>query len=122
MSSEQYEAYCGEFNLCPKLQPPKDRTVNGIGGWRQSIGTATIALPFKWLGIQNFVSFIVIHQNVPTLLSMKYMMKNVLYISIKEMVVILRNRTHKLEFENYVLIRLWGNKTEFRVLYAYTEL
>lgn len=46
------------------------RSVRGIGGTRKSIGTATIKIPFKDLGVIDYVFFLLMAGRFPTFLCM----------------------------------------------------
>lgn len=67
----KYEAYTREVGLKMRIHPEISRAIRGIGGRRQAIVTVRIQIPFSDLGIIIDVDFVIIVENVPTMLSMK---------------------------------------------------
>lgn len=82
MSKGPCTAYCDNFVLLPSLRPGNGASVQGIGGRRTSVGTALIEIPFTHLHLLIDVNFLIILEEVPSLLSLKDMADNGLDISI----------------------------------------
>lgn len=73
MSLSQYKDYCSEFQVPVRIDRSKDKSLRGIGGRSQPIGTATIPVPFRDLNLVIDVQFQIVPDSVPSLLSMKDM-------------------------------------------------
>lgn len=122
MCGNQYEAYTKEFGLRNAMRPAPDRTIRGIGGRRKAAGMEMIQIPFSDLGLVIDVDFVIINEEVPSLLSMKDMYTNGLDLSIQGRYVSLANRRHKLAFENFFLIHRWSTRDMPYALYTETDL
>lgn len=58
------------------MKSTKGRSLKGIGENRHYIGTGRIQINFMQLGIVIEADFLIIGENVPSLLSMRDMVKN----------------------------------------------
>lgn len=76
ISSKQYQAYRVELSLKHALRQTKGGSVKVIGGPQRAIGTAMINIPFRDLEIIIDVHFMVIKDDIPTLLFMREMVTN----------------------------------------------
>ena len=87
MSLSQYKAYCEEFNVPCQIDRTQTKPIRGIGGNSTLIGTVTIPVPFKDLGLILDITFRIVKDNVPSLLSNKDMIDNGLGISLQNKVI-----------------------------------
>ncbi len=124
MSYAQYKAYCEEFQVPFKISwNNKDcKTISGIGGSRDAIGTALIPIPFKDLDLIIDVRFQIMKENIPSLLCMKDMIINNLDISIQKQNISHGDKSQKLFFENYFLIHKWKPSDVSFSLYTESHL
>lgn len=83
MPIAQYATYCIVFDLRSSLRKVFSGSVHVIGGKGASIGTEIILIPFKHLQLAIDVNVLVITEYIASLLSMEYMIENILYISIQ---------------------------------------
>lgn len=85
MSTAQYDAYCKLFGVLHAISPVyKGRRVPGIGGEQTPSGSAKIQIPFKNLHIIVDVHFLILSNDIPTLMSMKELIQNDLDIYLKD--------------------------------------
>lgn len=73
----QYQAYCYSFNLPFITRPSGNQIKKGNGGSSTSSGIFMIQVPFNYLDFIIDVSFLIIKEDVPTLLSMRDLLKMV---------------------------------------------
>lgn len=104
----QCAAYCEEFGVRSSLIPGNGASVQGIRGRRTSIGTALIRIPFCNLNLAIDVDFLVIPDNLPSILCMKDMVDNRLDIRIQNHTDGFRDLTHALKMANCFLIPAWS--------------
>lgn len=71
------------------------------------LGMVKIQIPFKGIGLIIEVDFLVLQQEVPTLLSLLDMFLNGLGISVQKCHVSLVKKTHKLHTENFLMVHRW---------------
>lgn len=72
------------------------------------MGAVSIQIPFTYLEVKIDVQFLMITEDIPSLLSMKDVVENGLEISIQGIFVSLGLKCHKLAMENYFLIHRWS--------------
>lgn len=106
MSLSQYGSYCVEFGLKRAINRSTRTVLRGIGGRRIPIGTERIQIPFDKLRIIIDVDFLILQEDVPSLLSMRDMIENQLDISIQSLHITLAGRKQSLAMENFFLIHL----------------
>ena len=75
------------FHVPCRIIRDNTRSLNGIGGTTEPIGTVTIPVPFRDLNLVIDVTFQIVESNVPKVLSMGDIHDNGLDISIQENVV-----------------------------------
>lgn len=83
MSSGQYAAYTKDFGLNKIMKPAPDRKIRGIGGRRKANGLARIQISFTDLGAVMEVDFLIITEDIPSLLSLRDMYRNGMDLSIQ---------------------------------------
>lgn len=105
ISKNQYDYYFQEFKIVPGIDTSMTKSVRGIGGKRKNIGSELIQIPFTGLGIMIDVTIHIMDEQVPSLLSLKYMLEKGLYISIQDKMVTLRGKTHDSVMKNYFLVQ-----------------
>lgn len=98
MSVDKYEAYTREFGLKSVMKPAPDRTVRGIGGRRKATVLTSIQIPVVDLGAVMDVEFLIIGEDVPSLLSLTDMYQNGMEFSIQNKEITLGTRKKKLAF------------------------
>lgn len=86
------------------------------------MGTALIQIPFKDLRLVVDVELLLIAHEIPSLISMRDMVRNGLEISILHAHVTRESRLEKLNFENYFLVHEWEPSDMPYTLYTETEL
>lgn len=118
----QYRAYCFEFGTKEAVRPAKGRNVSGIGGGVEGIGLVNIDIPFTELLLIIHIEFLLVDQDVPTLMSMKDMKESGIDISLQNETVLFAGRTQKLQLENYFLKHRWGPSDLSFALYTEDEL
>lgn len=79
----QYDAYTKEFWLNGIMKPAPDRSIREIGETIKAERLVRIQIPFTSLGAVMEVEFIIISEDNPSLLSMRYRYKNGTDLSIK---------------------------------------
>lgn len=104
MGLPQYSAYRTKCGLPKAIKPNEGIIIRVIGGKRNSIGWENIQIPFHKLGILIDVNFLLIDAKLPTLLSLYYVWKNGLDISLQKCVITLGEREKELKMENFFLI------------------
>lgn len=87
ISNTQYLAYCRGFNHGPAIDETHKRPVRGIGGSRTGVGTELVQIPITIFGIVLHVKCPIMDDNIPSLLSLKYILHTDLYMSIAERTV-----------------------------------
>lgn len=107
ISIGQYRSYCSIFHAPMQISKQGIRTLSGLGGKAVTIGTATIPIPFKKLGVIANVKFQIVE---PSLLSTQDMHQSGLYVNIQQKCMTYNGNKHPLSFENYCLIHRWENK------------
>ena len=122
MSLNQYRAYCSRFQVPMKIDRADRKTIRGIGGKEETIGSTIIPVPFKGLGLILDVKFAIVKRKVPSLLCMRDMKQTGLDISIQDELMKFRNLEHPLSMENYFLIHRWEPNEMSFVLYTEQEL
>lgn len=100
----QYQAYCRKLNLSCSIKSASNRAMKGICGNSKAVGLVVIQVPFKELDVVLEVAFLIIDKNIPTPLSMKYMLNEGLDISVQSQYVSLSLRRHRLTKKYYFLI------------------
>lgn len=65
------------------IKATNSRTITGTGVTSKAVGVAIIQVPFVTFSMLIDVNFLVKDQNIPTLLSVKYMLENEQWISIQ---------------------------------------
>jgi len=118
MSLNQYRAYCREHGAPASLTKGTKR-VRGLGGSQQSIGTATIAVPFPELGLVSEIDFHIVDDEVPTLLSLRDLKKTGIDLSIQRDCLLFMGAEQKLVHENDFLYYRWSPDA---ALFTYSEL
>lgn len=101
----QYHRYCETFNFPSIINSSRSTVIYGIGGSNTSVGIVLILVPFKYMDLIVDISFLVIEENVPTLVSMEDMLANDLDISIQWKYMSLGERRHPSTKENYFLVQ-----------------
>jgi hypothetical protein len=121
-SISQYRLYCEEFGVAPRIDPTKKRPIKGIGGRRMTIGCPTIPIPLSTIGITITVDFQIIEGNVPSLLSLADVKRNMLDVKMLENRIEVGGKSQPLTFENGFLVHKWKNSDVFRALYTEAEV
>lgn len=101
LSLRQCRSYCRGFGLPKSIRPTNKRGVTFIGGRKAAVGMAVIKIPFDNLGVIIYVKFLLIDASIPSLMSLGYLHKNCLYISIKRCVIKLGRKEQKMEMVNF---------------------
>lgn len=122
MSIRQYEAYQKEFGLRVPIRATERRTLRGIGGHGTIVGEAMIQIPFGDLGLVIDVTFTILEEDVPSLLSNRDMIDNGLDLSLQGRYLYKGSRKQPLALENYFLIYRWKAGTTPFALYSEGEL
>lgn len=81
-----------------------------------------IQVPFKDLGLAIEVDFKLLPGNLPSVLPLRDLNDNGLYISLQRNVVKFVNREKGLQFDNYFLIHKWGVDDALYSIYKEGEL
>lgn len=81
-----------------------------------------IQILFKDLRLVIDVEFLIMSDDIPTLLSMRDLAVNNLDISLQKSTISLAERSLKLKFENYFLINEWSPKDVSLAMYAESDL
>lgn len=118
----QYMSYCSEFGLRPSIRPPGGRCITGIGGMRKLIGIVNLQIPFTQLDLVINVDFMMLKENVPTLISVPDIILNGLDISVQRRHVSLGKRTQQLSMEKYFLVHRWTKDCAIYSCYTQDEL
>lgn len=87
MCLSQYKAHCDECLVAANIYKQPSKKVTGIVEPQQTIGAATICIPFMEIDHLLDVKFQIGYAKVPTLLSMIDMVDNGLEISFQDQVV-----------------------------------
>jgi len=122
MALAQYRAYCQELQVPVQIDRDNIQRLRGLSGSSKPIGTAVIPVPFRELNLVIDVTFQIVSNEIPTLLSMKDMKDIGLDISIQEEVVKYKHLHQPLVMENYFLIHRWSRGDVAYSLYTETEL
>ena len=122
MSLSRYKAYCRQFQVPCRINHSDIRSLRGLGGRQTPIGSVTIPVPFNDLNLVMDVKFRIVHDHIPTLLSMKDMLDNDLDFSIKRRTMFHKHKEHQLSLENYFLIHRWDHGDMTYSLYTESEL
>lgn len=77
--------------------------MKGIDGGSTLVRIVVLQAPFKYLDVIIDISFPVIEEDAPTLLSMKRMLESGLHMFLQGKYVRLRERRHPLTMEDYFL-------------------
>lgn len=101
ISVKQYEAYCITFNLCNTVGQSDGRAVKGIGELKISKGSATLQIPFKNLGIIIEGTFMLLEEDITSLLSMREIVSHSMYLSSLNRTVAFHGRSQPLAMENF---------------------
>lgn len=122
MSNSQYIAYFTQFGVRRAIKPAGDRSVGGIGCKKREMGVETIQIPLVDLLIIIDVHFLLFVEELPTLLSMKYMLQNGLYISLQDSQISFARRKQELKLENCFIIHQWKPSDTPHFMYTEGEL
>lgn len=122
ISESQFLSYCHQFVIRPSIWPVGDIKVTGIGLEVKVLGSIQLQIQFNDIHLFICVYFLVLKQQIPTLLSLRDMMINGLDISLKNCHVSFGNKTHKLSMENYFLVHRWSSSDTPIALYTQTKL
>lgn len=107
MSKEPYHAYCRPFGLRPAIQTTGGRASRGIGRRKTSIGSSTIQFAFNYLQLMIDVEFLLLDDQVPTLLSMRDMIRNGLEISMQQAHSTHMTKKQRIKLDNYFFFHEW---------------
>lgn len=122
MSRSQYLAYTIKYGLKETIRPATHKGIRGIGGVQKAVWVVRVQIPFDGLRTVIDVDFLIIEDDFPTLLSMKYMVTNGLDISLQRRCMKLGKPTHPLSMENFFLIHRWDEEAVPHVLYTEQDL
>lgn len=122
MAIGQYHAYYTTFGLSNFMCPIRGKEVRGIGGTSKAIGEANISIRFREIGIMIDVDLLNLPGTIPSLLSMKDITDNNLYLFIQERYISWNGRTEKLQLVNNLLIYNWHPNEHPYILYTITKL
>ena len=122
MSLKQYRRYCEEFGVVPHIRTTARKPIRGIGGRKLTIGSATIPVPFSAIGVTITVEFQIIGEDVPSLLSLADIKRNMLDVKLLENRIELDGKSQGLVFENGFIIHRWRNTDTLSALYTEQEI
>lgn len=122
MSIRQYEIYCSLFHRPTNIDLEAKGNVLGLGGSVESVGMASIPIPFKELELVIHVKFRLMENDCPSLLSLKDMIENHLDISIQGKYLTYNGKRMKLSFKNGFLVHQWSPTDICFALYSEKEL
>lgn len=77
MSNPQYEGYCDSLGILSAIQSVSGRTVQCMGGSLTAYGTLLVQIPLTPLVFLIDVEFLVIEDDVSTLVSLRGMLKTI---------------------------------------------
>jgi hypothetical protein len=122
MSLKQYRLYCEEFGVVPRIRTAARKPIRGIGGRKMTIGSATIPVPFSAIGVTITVNFQIIKEEVPSLLSLADIKRNMLDVKLLENRIEFGGKSQGLVFENGFLIHRWRDTDTLNALYTEQEI
>lgn len=70
MSRKQYDAYCDTFCMKQAIKDASNSKIRGVGGQTFAIGLVTIQVPFVDLELILYIDFLLVAEEIPTLMSM----------------------------------------------------
>lgn len=122
MGESQYEAYKRDFGLKVPILPSTRKDLKGVGGNGKVIGEPHIQIPFNALRLIIDVTFSIMEQDTPSLLSNKDMIDNGLDVSLQGRYLHVGQRRQPLSIENYFLVYRWTARNTSFALYTEQEL
>lgn len=108
MGNQQFDAYCHDFGTKPSIIPSHNLGINGIVGVITGKLLVLVYIPFKDLNLLINEKILLVTENIPTLLSMKDMKTNGLYIPLQEETIIFGWESQKLIMDNVFLKHNWS--------------
>lgn len=96
--------------------------MKGFWGRQTSIGTLFTPIPFTKLNLIIEVDFLIIADDVPSLLSKKDMLSNGLEMTIQNKKIYFNGQTQALLMENFFLIHKWSPDEILYALYTGKEI
>lgn len=118
----QYGAYCKRFLLPVKIRSSDCRMVKEIRRASISVGPVTMQIRFTLLDVLLDIKFMVIAEDIPTLLSLQDMVDNGPDTSIQECFASLGDGRPPPKMDNYFPVHKWKPEDVPRVRYTELEI